>query len=82
VITAVALGAAGYGIAVAHAWSACHDWRVHAYPATDPSCHTSAQSDRPMVMAGSGAIFLLLSVGAVYLWTEDSPTSASRRTRR
>ena len=79
--TALALASAGYLIAVAHAWASCHDWHVHAYPRSYPSCHASTESSRPKVMAGAGGLFLLLGVGAVYLWTEEPSTGPARRRR-
>jgi uncharacterized protein involved in exopolysaccharide biosynthesis len=80
-ITALALTAVGYLVAVAHAWAACHDWHVRAYPRSYPSCQASSQSDRPMVMAGAGGLFLLLGVGAAYLWTEEESPGPARRRR-
>src|SRR5438132_2663912 len=82
VITALALAAVGYLFAVAHDWASCHDWHVHAYPRAYPSCQASAQSSRPKAMAGAGGMFLLLGVGAGYLWSEEAGGRPAGRARR
>jgi hypothetical protein len=78
-ITALALSAVGFGIAVAHQWAACRNFSVQSYPKSYPQCRSSAQSDRPMLMAGSGAVFLVAAVVAVYLWTDESTRAAATR---
>src|SRR5438128_1235904 len=81
-VTALALLAAGYGIAVAHSWASCHTFTVRSYPNAYPGCRAPAESNRPKVMAGSGGAFLVLGVLAAYLWIEDaSPTGQARRRR-
>ena len=81
-ITALSLVAAGVGIATAHTWAACHNFKVTSYPKAYPQCRHPAETDRPMVMAGAGAVFLVLGVGAVYLWTDTQETGAAARARR
>jgi hypothetical protein len=76
-ITALALVAAGVGIATAHTWASCHNSSVASYPRAYPQCGRAEESHRPVLMAGAGTIALLLGIGSVYVWTEDQ---AFRRT--
>ena len=80
-VTALALVAAGLGIAVAHTWASCHSFTVHSYPHAYPDCRASEETHRPMMMAGSGGVFLVLGVLAAYLWVEDVPPTAQSRRR-
>jgi hypothetical protein len=81
-VTALALVTAGLGVAVAHTWASCHSFAVHSYPHAYPDCRASEETNRPMVMAGSGGVFLVLGVLAAYLWVEDaSPIGQARRRR-
>ena len=76
---AVALAAAGYGIAVTHTWVSCHNYNTHAYPKAYPECHSAEQSKRPKLMAVTAAVLVGFGAGAIYLWTEDRPSQATRR---
>ena len=83
-ITALALASAGFAIATAHTWASCHSFTVRSYPNAYPQCRASAESHRPVIMAAAGAVFLLLAVGAVYLWTDEQTraVAAGRSQRR
>jgi hypothetical protein len=72
VLTALALAAAGYAVSVGVTWSSCRDFKVRSYPAAYPQCHAATQSSRPKIMAGAAGLFLVLAVGAAYLWVEET----------
>jgi len=81
-VTALALVAAGMGIAVAHTWASCHSFTVHSYPHAYPDCRASEETNRPKMIAGAGGAFLVFAVLSAYLWVEDaSPTGQARRRR-
>jgi hypothetical protein len=78
-VTLLALTSLGFAIAEAHTWVHCRSFTVRSYPKAYPDCAASPQSHRPVILAGAGALFLVLGVGTIYLWTDDGTRAAARR---
>ena len=78
VLSAGALAAAGFAVAMVVVWESCRGFAVASNPKAHPNCLHSAQAVRPEMAVAAATAFLILGALAVYVATNREPDLSGR----